>query len=560
MSPTPAAASLPERPLKVLFFIRNFRGYFRVFEPLLKVLAQRGHRVHLAYDDKGTSAERRWAQDLSAQYPTITFGATPNRRGHLWYRFGRSVRLSRDYVRFLRPEFDRSPDLRDRAAKRAPPSVSRLSRWTPLRRGRGLAWLTSGLDLVERAIPTGAEVESFIRGQDPDVVLISPLLTIGSLQPEYLKTAQSLGLPTVVCVASWDNLSSKSPMLRVPDAVTVWNETQKREAVEMHGVPPERVIVTGAQAFDHWFDWKPRPREEFCRRMGLDPERPYLLYLCSSLFASRLTEAEFVRTWVARVRGSGDPRLREAGILIRPHPKRGKEWEAVDLSAQPNVTVHPPAGRMPVTADAKADYFDALYHSAAVVGLNTSALIEAGIVGRPVHTLMNTEFASSQDGTLHFEYLMKVGGGLLRVAHDLEEHLSQLSRALADEAGRSVRPTAFLEAFIRPHGIDVAASPVFADAVESVARRPRPQPARPTAGQHLLRAALFPLAVRSEVARRFERLVYYAKEMLATRNLSNLLRILPKRRRSLVRRAAKKWLPPAAAAALSSPKTRDREA
>ena len=50
-------------------------------------------------------------------------------------------------------------------------------------------------------------------------------------------------------------------------------------------------------------------------------------------------------------------------------------------------------GRNPLNPDAKADYFDSLYHSHAVVGLVTSAFLEAAIVGRPVHTLLLPELA-----------------------------------------------------------------------------------------------------------------------------------------------------------------------
>ena len=52
-------------------------------------------------------------------------------------------------------------------------------------------------------------------------------------------------------------------------------------------------------------------------------------------------------------------------------------------------------GRNPLTADAKADYFDALAHSTAVIGLVTSAFLEAAIVGAPV-TSVRTLLSPSQ--------------------------------------------------------------------------------------------------------------------------------------------------------------------
>ena len=44
----------------------------------------------------------------------------------------------------------------------------------------------------------------------------------------------------------------------------------------------------------------------------------------------------------------------------------------------------PRAGDLPVDVRSKSDYFDSLYHASVAVGLNTSAMIEAAILGHPV--------------------------------------------------------------------------------------------------------------------------------------------------------------------------------
>jgi hypothetical protein len=274
--------------------------------------------------------------------------------------------------------------------------------------------------------------------------------------------------------------------------VLVWNETQKREATALHGIPSSRVVVTGAQCFDHWFGRPPAlSRDEFCRKVGLDPARPYVLYVCSALFEGSPNEALFVRRWIDAVRGSSDPLLRDAGILVRPHPKRGFEWDAVDLAGVSGVALWPPRGAAPLDGPTKDDYFDSMHHAAAVVGLNTSALIESGIVGRAVHTLLLPEFFENQEGTLHFHYLLQ--GRLLRAARDLPTHVEQLAVSLAQADPAVHHNRDFVEAFVRPRGLDVAATPLFAEAVEAAARarvRPNPEPMWVPA----LRRALAPLA------------------------------------------------------------------
>src|SRR5690606_23075557 len=115
---------------------------------------------------------------------------------------------------------------------------------------------------------------------------------------------------------------------------------QAREATELHAVPPAHVSVTGAQLFDDWFASSPRRgREEFCRTVGLDPSRPYVLYVGSALFEGSPSEASFATAWTRAVRASSDPVLRGVGLLVRPHPRRGEEWVPLSASPGDNVAV-----------------------------------------------------------------------------------------------------------------------------------------------------------------------------------------------------------------------------
>jgi hypothetical protein len=154
-------------------------------------------------------------------------------------------------------------------------------------------------------------------------------------------------------------------------------------------------------------------------------------------------------------------------VLVRPHPERLKEWAGVSLDGLDNVAFR---GRNPIDAESKHDYFDAIYYSAAVVGLVTSAFLEAAIVGRPVLTLTLPEYRIHQEEMIHFQYLMTVEGGLLHMAPDIETHLRQLADAVSGGGERDERNRRFVSAFVRPGGLDVPATPAFADALEQLHR------------------------------------------------------------------------------------------
>jgi len=122
-----------------------------------------------------------------------------------------------------------------------------------------------------------------------------------------------------------------------------------------------------------------------------------------------------------------------------------------------------------------------------VVGLITSAFIEAGIVGREVHTVLDPEFEDNQLGTVHYHYLTNTAGGLLIVGRGWDDHLRKLEATLARPRQDAVKP--FVEAFVRPHGLEVAATPLFVEQVEAMSGL-QVQPSRPDALAFLWRRAI----------------------------------------------------------------------
>ncbi|HEY3092931.1 MAG TPA: hypothetical protein VGJ52_07530, partial [Vicinamibacterales bacterium] len=114
-----------------------------------------------------------------------------------------------------------------------------------------------------------------------------------------------------------------------------------------------------------------------------------------------------------------------------------------------------------------------LYHAEAIVGINTSAMIEAAIVGRPVFSIVSEDFAGTQEGTIHFQHLLPENGGCVRIAASLEEHVRQLAERLKDLRGARAETEQFVASFVRPHGVSRPATPIVADAVERLGQRGR---------------------------------------------------------------------------------------
>jgi|KBSSwiStaDraftv2_1062776.scaffolds.fasta_scaffold00237_9 hypothetical protein len=508
--------------MKILFSLGSF-GFLRNFEPAVRLLAQRGHDLHLVADRKDHVGGIKTLELLERDYPTrIRHSYARVQKDPFWQPLGAQLRLTLDYWRYLDPRYDDSPSLRARGASQAPAIASTLAGLPMLGSRAGLVAMRTCVRTLERAVPANAAAIDFLRKEQPDLLLVTPLLYFGSQQVDYVRAARTLGIPTVLGVGSWDHLTTKGLIHERPDRVIVWNEAQRVEAAELHGIHADDVTVTGAQAYDHWFTQQPTSsRAEFCAKVGVPADRPLLLYLCSSPFITPY-EVGFVRQWIDAIRSSNDAELRRAALLIRPHPQHAQQWQEFDPASYEAVGIWPRAGANPVDREARSDYYDSMYHSIAVVGVNTSALIESGIVGRPVYTVLTDEFAGQQEGTLHFQHLKNVNGGLLTVASSLEEHCGQLSDAVRRQGGTDPRSRAFIEAFVRPHGLAQPAADRFVAAVELEAtRRPAPRRTRPV-GAGLWLPILAPMAGAARVAQRVRRSQRRAEGESAPRRLKFL--------------------------------------
>jgi hypothetical protein len=506
--------------LRMLVLLRAI-NMDRISEGFVRCALDGGHTVHVALDQSKDRAgrvagERSLFDTLEEEYSAFSYEGLPPHE-EPWIYTATKLRSAIDLLRYYEPEFREAGDLRRRARDRAPwyarvPAALGLFRIKPLRWMADRFWRA-----VERRMPVSERSLGLMREFKPDVVIVSPLVETGSPQGDHLRAADRLGIPTVLVVASWDNLTTKGVIRDVPDMTIVWNEDQVREAIELHGVPSENVVATGAHSHDHWFAWTPATgTEEFAGKVGLDPERPFLLYVCSSGFIAGDDEPEFVREWARRLAESGVPEVEPLGVIVRPHPQNFTSWRDAELEEPGRIVVWPRGGVAPTDPQAKRDYFDSLYHAKAVVGINTTALVDSAIVRRPVFTMVSDHFRSTQTGTLHFSYLARdEGGGLLNVARSWDEHFEQLGAALRSADVQREQIEGFLRAFVRPHGLDRAAAPLALDAIVETAQEEKEPviergPGRwivgATAGAlgrfHLLLKNLRPHALRRRMARR----------------------------------------------------------
>lgn len=443
-------------------FVLRHPGCLRMFDSTLRALAAQNHEIHLLYNLGGDRVGHDLTELLIADCPNIRYENSPVPRGAMAQIINVCV-ASIDFLRYKNPSYRDAPKLAQRAINR----LSKAGAWLPTslnvfskifgweRAIRMLQWFLENL-------PVDKQILAYLRERPCDVMVVSPLVDFGSEQVEYLRASKALGRRTALLVHSWDNLTNKGLIRVIPDRVLLWNNAQKDEAVSMHSVPAEKIIVTGAQCYDIWYDMQPvESRVDFCRRVGLDPDRPFVLYTGSSSFIGADAEPILVEELYQEIRNCVPQGSNELQILVRPHPQNAGPWEA--LEDIDGIAVYPRGGALPVELAARADYFHSLYYACAVVGVNTSAMIEASIVGRPVLTVLDVRFHETQRGTLHFHHLLE--GGHLLAAKDINQLATLLYQAAEGALGHEVGTQRFLNTFVRPFGAKETGTPRVVDAL-----------------------------------------------------------------------------------------------
>ena len=437
--------------------------HFRHFDSVVRQLCLEGNTVSVVAGSFAVSSVTdRAVQKAQAEIAGISFEKPLGRRD-MWKYLIRPVRELLNYTVYFRPGHP-SPGLASLWGKYFSRPAWAILRNRTVARFLARDFIQGPLRRLESLVPASRSVVRWLEQTKPELLVASPLVHGRSTELEYIKAAKALGIPTVYALASWDNLTTKGTIHVLPDLVFVWNYALLEEAVKLHGVPRDRIVVTGAPTFDYWFQMKPsKSRTEFCADAGMDPARPYIVYLCTS--RGMIEDEENLILDLAK-RLQLNPITRDLILLVRPHPYNELDLE---LLQAPNVTVFPRGGDWPDTDQAKQTYFDTLYFAKATVGVNTSAMIESALVDTPCVTIIDERYRGWQTDMGHFWHLMK--GDFLEVQYSYDAAVNAIAGILQGQDVKCEQRRKFVRDFVRPNGIDRSASELFCTALKLAAQR-----------------------------------------------------------------------------------------
>lgn len=462
--------------IHILFVVHN-QSLLHNFDDCIRGFLRSGHKVTIALPETKSGRERRPREWRGGD---VEFRHAPRMRDDRWELMANYVRKARTYLLYRNSVFAQAAFLMDRVDDTTPKSVKAFFKQSWVKRCPRL--IDFACRVLEAGIPAPEAAKAFVKGIKPDVVLITPYIAPSTrYQIEYAKAARELGIPVGVAVHSWDNLTSKEAIQVRPDRLLVWNKTQLKEAVSLHGIPASRISVTGGMRFAKFFGAvTDASKEEFCESIGLDPDRPIITYLGSS-YTIAPDEHVFLWRWIEALRAAPDPALRECNVYVRPHPHNSTIWDHWPKRPQPSVVLWDGKGN-----DVRG-VIESVGHCVAVVGINTTAMLEAAALGKPILTVVDDNLRVGQAERIHFSYLTSVAGGLVTAANSLEEHIGHLTAILAGDRSFSGKSDRFAKAFLRPPFPYRSPVKAFQKAVERLASSKEPR---------LLRNVLLPRLLR----------------------------------------------------------------
>ena len=458
--------------LKILFVMRT-AAHFSYHETTLTHLVERGHDVHLYFDpywnNRGPIDDRAFRAWEAAGY-RVSAGTFVQRRVGFW----RTVLFATREIRSFGSYCVRPPEFafyQNRWTNYLPPWGRRLTRWTVRGRSVGV-WIFGrrvvrlAMAFVERVAPADPGIVTALRTLGPDCVVASPTNMRYSEEVEYIKAARAVGIPCVIPVLSWDNLTTKGLLHVRPDLLLAWHAGHAKDARDYHGIQAENVVVAGSPFFDKWFDATTiRARSETCVRMGLDPDRPYVLYLGSSTNIAR-DESSLVLEAVTALRASADRQTRATQVVFRSHPAN---LNAVPRLVRAGVAVWPREQGLPDTAERLRDFRDALHHAVAAVGINTTGMVDALVFDIPTIALVANAYRRTQRDTTHFQRMVASKG--IAVTPTMTRFEITVGKLLSGDDRRRKARAVYRGLFARPRGLGAQAGEAMAVSIEGAATR-----------------------------------------------------------------------------------------
>jgi hypothetical protein len=320
--------------------------------------------------------------------------------------------------------------------------------WLAGRTGKAQQWRQDFAEALRRHPITDRYINLL---EDLEAEAVVAFSLEGPREMALMEAARKMGLPTAVMIRSRDNLSAKIQHIPDADAYFVWADTTRDFLLYMYPeIPAEQVHVTGSPQFDRHLNPAYRlTREEFFRQIGLDPNRPLVVYTTATpqLIAH---EIEITQHLADAVRDG--KLINNAQLLVRGHPRGfGSDYPLLRRT-YPGVAVYPPPTNIPYrSAEHEANvvkliledepmHLATLAYQDVQVNVSGTMIVDSAILDKPSVGVYYDIPADIPEGISVRRFYQRsdmrpiVNSGGVRLAHSPDEAIDLINHYLKNPA------------------------------------------------------------------------------------------------------------------------------
>lgn len=279
--------------------------------------------------------------------------------------------------------------------------------------------------------------QPYFKKYQPNLVFSSNLTT--KIDRAFLRQAKKNKIFSVGMINAWDNITlAKYPFRILPDKMIAYNKIIKGELMKYVDVTEKDIFVSGWPHFDHYVNSQRISREEFCKKLGIDPQKRILLF---ASIGSTLNPTEW-QVLSLLDKALIEKKLPEDLIIIfRQHPTEKTKMENVKTSERVIID-----DSKTIIKKGESDYSeilksdmdhlaDSLFHSSVTINTCSTMTIDAAAFGKPV---INIGFDGWEQKPfhqsvrkfytvhhVHYQPIMQTGG--VKIAYNIDELIKYIN-------------------------------------------------------------------------------------------------------------------------------------
>lgn len=409
--------------MKTIFLFLAVRAYISdtLNTSYIKYLSQRYKVVVFLREMKGIeNPDREYYKN-----DNITYIITREPKSRFWMYF--DAYLRNEFVRV----FDYNPAVKWRN-ERAKNFRQRILRKISYLFPRGFFKPGFFFFLERLFFPGYKQFKKFAEKYKPALVLTAAA-GLHPFDAYAILCAKKAGIPSVAMNMGLDNLTVYPRHLRPVDYLIVWNRMNREQAIRSYGYGENKVFVSGAMRFDHYFISSPKEksREDFLRSKNLNPQAKTVFYAAKTYGSFY---KNFIRNFIQwqKENAFAEP----VNLFVRVHPIDSLS-DFKEFFGIPGVHIERAASglkqddkekghKVEMNEDDLVNLKDTLKYCDVCVTITSTMVVELFLFDKPVVTSATPDGRTAGLKFLHNQPYFE--NKALRVAHTYEE----IKKYLAD--------------------------------------------------------------------------------------------------------------------------------